>query len=145
MRWFRDLPLKRKLMLVIFLTSAAVLLLACAALMVDEVLTFRQDLVRDVTVLADVLAKNTTAALAFQNETDAQDTLAALRAEAHIVAACLYAKDGRRFAHYVREGNPPQFPAQPGADGHRFDRDRLALFRPVHLDQHRIGTIYLQA
>src|SRR6185369_7617983 len=52
----------------------------------------------------------------------------------------------RRFAYYLRDaGAPENFPAQPGGDGHRFHRDNLALFRPVMLNEKRVGTIFLEA
>ena len=68
MNWLRDLPIRRKLTLVILLTCSLVLLLACGVLALYQVLNFRQGMVRDTTVLANVLAKNTQAALTFQDE-----------------------------------------------------------------------------
>jgi predicted PurR-regulated permease PerM len=54
MNWLRDLPLKRKLTLVILLTCSCVLLLACGVLATYQLFDFRQNLVHDTTVLADV-------------------------------------------------------------------------------------------
>ena len=68
MNWLRDLPIRRKLTLVILATCSVVLLLACGVLAGSQMLDFRRSMVRDNTVLADVLAKNTQAALAFQDE-----------------------------------------------------------------------------
>ena len=42
MQWFRDLPIKRKLSLVVMLTSIGVPLLACTVLIVSEMITFRR-------------------------------------------------------------------------------------------------------
>ena len=145
MNWLANLPLKRKLTMVISSTCAVVLLLACAVLAAYELYDFRQTLVRDDMVLADVLAKNTQAALAFQDESAAEQTLLALQAEPDVSAACLYGARGNQFARYVRQrGAAVVFPAKPGADGHRFDRGHLMIFRPVMLNGHRIGTIFLQ-
>ena len=85
MNWLRDLPIRRKLTLVILLTCSVVLLLACGVLAVYQVLDFRQSMVRDTTVLADVLAKNTQAALTFQDESAARQTLLALQAEPIVI------------------------------------------------------------
>ncbi len=143
MNWLQNLPIKRKLTLVILSTCSAVLVLACGVLAVYELLEFRRTTVRDMTVLADVLAKNTKAALAFQDESAAHETLLALQAEPYVGAACLYTADGARFADYARSG-APEFPAIPGDDGFWFERGHLLLFRPVVLNGKRIGTIYLQ-
>ncbi len=68
MNWMRDWPIRQKLTLVIMVTCGAVLLLACGLLGAYQVYEFREAMVRDTTVLADVLARNTQAALAFQDE-----------------------------------------------------------------------------
>jgi signal transduction histidine kinase/ActR/RegA family two-component response regulator/HAMP domain-containing protein len=144
MNWLRDLPIRRKLTLVILLTCSVVLLLACMVLALYQVLDFRQGMVRDTTALADVLAKNTQAALTFQDENAARQTLLALQAEPDVAAACLFDEKGNRFADYKREGAEIDFPNRPGPDGSHFEQSRLVIFRPVFLNDKRIGTIYLQ-
>jgi signal transduction histidine kinase/ActR/RegA family two-component response regulator/HAMP domain-containing protein len=143
MSWLEDLPIRRKLTLVILLTCTAALLLACSSLAVYELFDFRRAMVRDTTVLAEVLGKNSRAALAFQDEVAATDTLSALKSDSHVVAACLYTRDGSRFADYMRPGALDPFPAHPGADGSRFIEDHLIVFRPIFQNDKRIGTIYL--
>ena len=75
MDWIRDWPIRKKLTFVIMLTCGLVLLLACLLLGVYQVYKFREGTVRETTLLADILARNTQAALTFQVETDAQQTL----------------------------------------------------------------------
>ena len=94
MSWIQNLPIKRTISLVIVLTCSLVLLLACSILAGYEVFEFRGALLRDTGALADVLAKNSRAALAFQDEAAARETMQALRAEPSVVAACLYTADG---------------------------------------------------
>jgi signal transduction histidine kinase len=102
-------------------------------------------MVRDTTVLANVLARNTEAALAFGDPGAATKTLCALDSEPRISAACLYDAHGAPFAVYARPDRRGGFPLAPAADGGRFGPGRLALFRPVTLNRKRIGTIYLEA
>ena len=97
------------------------------------------------TVLADVLAKNTRAALAFQDDSAARETMQALQAEPYVTAACLYTRDGRQFAAYTRAGTPPEIPARPAAASYRFEAGSLALFRPVVLNEKDVGTIFVRA
>ena len=146
MNWVEELPLKRRLTVVILATCGVVLLLACAVLAAYELYDYRQSMVRDSSVLADVLARNTQAALAFQDEAAAEHTLQALQAEPDVSAACIYTARGGRFASYAPQwGAKIDFPAKPLADGHRFYQGHLVIFRPVMLNDRRIGTIYLQA
>ncbi len=146
MRTFRDVSIKRKLTTIIMLTSGAALLLACAAFVTYDLIIFRQSMTRNLTVLADIIGANCTAALSFDDQASAEETLAALSAEQHIVAASIFTKDGVRFATFLRNDQMgmESLPG-PQGDSHAFGRDHLVLFRQIWLDRERIGTVYLQS
>ena len=97
---FQDKPIGLKLTAIILGTSAVVLLLTCTAFLAYDVFAFRKDSVRQLSTLGEIVATNSTGVLAFANQDDATEILAALRAERHIVAACLYDRQGRIFARY---------------------------------------------
>jgi PAS domain S-box-containing protein len=142
----RDAPIRRKLMTIMLLTSGLVLLLTCAAFMAFEVLTFRQAAVRELSTVGQIIATNSTAALAFQNPDDAREVLGALRAEPHILSAMLYDAHGRAFAGYPDSLPRTAFPPTPETDGFRFERARLTGFEPVvQGDNRRLGTLYLES
>ena len=82
---FKDSPIQRKLMMVVLLTSGTVSLLTCTAFFAYEFLTFRQTTVRQLSILGDVIASNSTAALAFDNHDDAVEVLGAFKVARHIV------------------------------------------------------------
>jgi PAS domain S-box-containing protein len=144
MRWIDDLPIRRKLTLVILTTCTVVLLLACAVIALYEAIDYRRTMVRDATILADVLGSNTQAAIAFEDADSAHKTLLALQAEPHVVAARVYRQNATPFADYARPGTEVPFPPVPLADGPTFAADHLGLFRPVLLDGKRIGTFYVR-
>src|ERR1700733_10620132 len=100
MKWLLDLPIRRKLTLVILLTCVVVLLFACGVLAAYQILDFSRTMKRDTTVLANVVARNTQATLTFQDENAAQQTLHALAEEPGVVAACLYDEKANGFADY---------------------------------------------
>src|SRR5579872_4937838 len=146
MRLFKNMPIKRKLTMIILVVCASVLMLSEAATITTELVAARQQLVENMNVLADLLGRYSTAPLSFHRDEDADEvtkTLAAIEADPHILIVCLYDKDHKRFGEYARAGASRDFPAQPPADGHRFVSDYLELSQPVELDQKRIGTIYL--
>jgi PAS domain S-box-containing protein len=145
MHWLQDTPIRWKVTLVVLLTSTTTLLVALVAFVHYELVTSRQIMVRDLQVLADVLGQNSVAALQFDDRAAGENILLALQAKPHLVAACLYAKDGERFATYAIRGTWPKFPSQTEKEGYRFTSDRLIMFRPIRLDQKVIGTIYLQS
>ena len=141
----RDTPIRRKLMLVILLTSVTVLLVARMSYFIFEYVTFRAATTRQVSTLAKVIAANSTAALAFDNREDAQEVLSSLQAEQTIVAACLYGKEGEIFSRYPATLPASAFPAAPGNDGFQFSYPRLDGFQPVvQGGNKRLGTLYLE-
>jgi signal transduction histidine kinase/HAMP domain-containing protein len=142
--WISDWPIRQKLMFVIMLTCGAVLLLATGLLGIYQVAKFRETLIRNSTVLADVLAENTQAALAFDDENAAQKTLQALQADSYVTCACLYDAKGAPFATYAHPGDPCVIPPHPSAEGYHFEARSLIIFRPVILNGAQTGTIYLQ-
>lgn len=143
--FLQDLPIRRKLTLIILVTCAVALSLAAMAVAALDVLELRRVMVDESTVLADVIARNTQASLAFRDPEAAASTLLALESAPNVAMACVYDAAGRRFAEYVRGDRGPGFASSPSADGHRFTGDVLALFRPVTLNGKRIGTIYLES
>src|SRR6266446_9290455 len=141
----KNTPIRRKLMTIILLTSGAVLLLTCASFFAYEFLTFRQSTVRHLSTLGEIIAANSTAALAFENQEDAKEILAALKAERHITAASLYNKNGKLFSKYPANLPAEAFPAAPAKDGYRFERGHLTAFHPVAQGDKRLGTLYLKS
>jgi len=146
MRFLRDVSLKRKLMVISMLTSSVALLLACAAFVTHERAVFRQDMVDDLTVKAELFAEQSTAALSFKDPKAATANLEKLVAQKHIVAACLYAGDGHVFAKYQRADVNEDFsPPAPQKNGHWFNDRYLELFRQILLNGKSIGTVYLKS
>ena len=140
----RNAPIRRKLMAIMLLTSGLVVLLTCAAFLGYELLTFRATAVRELSTVGQIVATNSTAALAFRNPDDAREVLAALSAEPSIVAATLYDADGRVFSVYPDSLARAAVPRAPERDGFRFEGARLIGFEPVvQGDNPRLGTLFL--
>ncbi|HVR07001.1 MAG TPA: ATP-binding protein, partial [Thermoanaerobaculia bacterium] len=115
-------------------------------LFIADLVRFRGDLERDLLSLAEIVAANSTAAIAFDDPRAAAETLGALRARPVVWAACIYRADGRRFAEYFRAGvRPHPLPPLPPPDGAHFGSGMLRLASPIRLPGQRIGTVYLEA
>ncbi len=145
MQPFRDISIKRKLVLIIMLTSCVVLLLAGAALITYEVVSFRRDMPRDLAVTAEMIGFNCSAAISFNDPEAAEQTLKGLQAQPHIVAACVYDKAGKVVATYLRTPAKVSFPPPSPDNTHRFTADSLELFRKITFAEEHIGTIYVQS
>jgi signal transduction histidine kinase len=140
----RDWPIKQKLTAMLVLISGLVLLLTSVAFAGYQYWSLRQATRDALSVRGRIIAANSTASLAFSNEADARELLAALRADQHIVAAVLYDKGGHVFAAYPALVADDVVPAAPGPDGYRFERGLLIGFQPVEeAGSQRLGTLYL--
>src|ERR1041385_1640556 len=142
---FKGNSIQRKLMRVIMLTSGAALLLTCASYFAYEFFTFRQGMIRQLNILGETIATNSTAALAFENSDDADEILTALKADKHIVAACLYNKEGKLFATYPQEIPDSAFPNSPSLESYHFENSHLEGFQPVMQGNKQLGTLYIKS
>jgi len=146
MHLFQNASIQRKQMLVMMLTSAVALLLACVGFITYEIVSYRQELVWSSSTLAEIIGNNSSGALDFNDPKVADDMLSALRARPNIVAACIYTKDGSVFAKYLRKDLPTGFGVpKPEADGHRFTNDGLILFHSIESNGDKIGSIFLES
>ncbi len=143
---FRDVSIRRKMMLLTLVTSSVALLLASAAFLTHELVTYRDSMTQELATLANVIGDNSTAALTFNDQRAAEELLTSLRAQEHIVAAALYRDDGTTFALYRRTpGDTASLPAARDSEESEFTDDHLLLFHPVVLAGDRIGTVFLQS
>jgi signal transduction histidine kinase len=133
-------------MWIIMLTSGAVVLLTCGAFFSYELLTYKARAFQGLETLGEVLASNSTASLAFDNERDATEVLSALRARSGIVGAALYDRDGKLFARFPVTRPVREFRSSPEVDGFRTHGSNLAVYMPVvEGDNNRLGTLYLES
>jgi signal transduction histidine kinase/uncharacterized membrane protein affecting hemolysin expression/ActR/RegA family two-component response regulator len=140
-----DAPIQKQLMTVIVLTSAAVLTLTWAIFISYELYNLRRAVVLQLSTLSAVTARNSTAALAFDDAQDAAETLKALSAERRIVVAALYDRAGKVFARYPQDASEDLPPSTP-PDGYHFEDQVLIGVEPVVEGAgHRLGTLYVEA
>ena len=144
--FWRKVSVKQKLRAIIMLTVAAALLLACGALLSEEVARTRASMKRHMELLAQGIGINSTAALSFDDSTSLRELLQGLQAQPAIVAACLYSADGRAFATYVRPDMKGAFtPPRPRRDESSFSSARLRVFHTVTFNNQALGTLYLES
>jgi signal transduction histidine kinase/HAMP domain-containing protein len=142
----QNTPIRRKLMMILMITSGVVLLLTCGAFFGYELLTFKDRTFQSLATLGEVIASNSTASLAFDNEADAAEVLSALKARPQIVAAALYDRNGKLFARYPATLPLDSLRASPDSDGFRDEHSQLIGYLPVvQGDNYRLGTLYLSS
>ena len=141
--------ISRKLTWMNMLVSGAVLLLACAAFIAFDMITFRQAMLRNLSTQAQIIGSNSVSALLFNDPQSAENTLLALKAAPNILSARVYLPDGRPFASYSRDRSPhnPVLPPIPSSqtETHWIENDQIALVRSIVLDGKAIGAVYIRS
>ena len=105
--WFRRQSVARKLTTTALTTSGVTLIAACTVFATYDYVNCRSRLVRDVTMLADIVGTNSTAALTFKDAAAAAETLRATAVNEHILDARLFTRDGTLLATYMRPDVSP--------------------------------------
>ena len=163
---FRNLSIRSKLMSVILLTCGIVLFTTVLCIFAAEAILFLNGLKKDQKTLASIIGANSAAAVVFNDPKSAEETLARLSYNKHIMAAYLVVQGNRVFASYCRKdlphGAPPDLRITHGPDGDSIPSAELARLRqqsraplvfggemntvsPYFLDGQQICTIVLKS
>lgn len=142
----KKVQIRHKLIIINLFTTGIAFLIAGAALLLNEWVSFKDSLLSNLTAQARIIADNSTAPLVFNDQKTAEETLGALKASANIVYALVYDKDGALFAAYRRAGSPGYAtPAPHGKEGHSFADNHLDIFQGIVLDGEMIGSVHIRS
>ena len=97
---FRNAPIRVKLMLIIGMSALFALLFVGSAISITEYITRKHETQQNLSSLADIIAWNNRATLAFMDAKSANESLKVLETQSGIVAAFLYNPEGELFAEY---------------------------------------------
>jgi signal transduction histidine kinase/DNA-binding response OmpR family regulator len=141
----RNIPVGQKFSLIVVTTAITALLMLAGAFLAYDYRDSRRQAFDQLATLSKIVADNSTAALAFEDEKAATEVLTALAAEAGIESACTYNLAGQVIARYDRNGiqscpeNPP--PQQGGA----LVAGGAVFVQPVVMQARQRGTIYIRS
>ncbi len=145
----RSHSIARKLTRMNLLVSGAALLTGCAAFVVYDLATFRESLVHDLSVEAQIIGSNSVSALEFDDPRSAAKTLSALNASPNIISAGIYGPDGRLFTGYSwdRDAKAPPAPVALGSqtEVHLFRANEVLLTRSIVFGGKRAGTVRIRS
>src|SRR5216683_266801 len=145
----RNYSIATKLTVVNMLVSGAALVIACLVFVAYDLISFRQSMVYNLSIQAQMAGSNSVSPLLFNDSQAAENTLSALRAARSVVSAGIYTLDGRPFATYWRDGldqplTPPQVPAGK-TELHWFKDGQLALVRSIVFQGKPTGIVYIRS
>jgi signal transduction histidine kinase/ActR/RegA family two-component response regulator len=138
---FRDLPIRRKLLLLTLAPTVAALLLASAGFLTWDIVERRREIRNDVEAESQVLPENLAASITFERPDEVDATLAVLKIRPHVRFACVYALDGKRVGQYPQDADGA-CPLKPPPES-SFGWNSYDVVSAVAHEGERVGTFYM--
>jgi signal transduction histidine kinase/DNA-binding response OmpR family regulator len=146
---FRHYTIAKKLTWTNMLVSGTALLLACSAFFAYDFYTFRANIVRNLSLEAEIIGSNTVSALLFDDAQSADKTLSALAISPSIMSAAIYKSNAQLFATYARtsgEAPPSLHDLPPGqTTTHWFENNQIILVDSIVLDGKNVGFVSIRS
>ena len=154
MKFFNNLAIKYKLILIIMLVSIITLILACFAFTAIDIINYRRIMIRDMSSLGDLIASNSLNQIvndqssAPGNSTPSNKfsifSFSLLRAEPQIEFASIISNSGKLVAEYTRSGlNKEIYKPDRNFYGSKFIKNNLIIRKAIYQDNNKIGTLYI--
>ncbi|MBN2227444.1 MAG: HAMP domain-containing protein [candidate division Zixibacteria bacterium] len=146
MKALRNMSIKHKLIALILVVTGIVLLLTSIAFVSFDRINYKHEIVRFIDNIAGVIAINSSAAITFNNPTDAQEILASLATLPFIITTTVYTNDGSVLASYVKDDSLSSYQPPPiGDTGLVMHRNSLTYARYIDFDGENIGMVRIEA
>lgn len=143
---FKKGNIRRRLMSINLFSTGVTLISIYIILLVFGYFHFRSDLINDLEVQSNILIKNTIAALIFDDQRRAEETLASLRGMPDIAQAVIYTRNAVVFAQYARNRGERGFHMHgPRGDSFVIEKDHVDLFRSIISGGEKLGTLYMRS
>jgi len=145
----RTRSIRQKVMMVVLATTVSALLVSAGAMLVYETRAYRTAAVEDLGTQADIVARASAAALAFDDPVAAKENLALLRVRPQILGAVIETPAGQRFADYRAAELSPSVVLRfdPGnlVDGVRIADDQILVVHPIMESDGPAGRVMILA
>jgi signal transduction histidine kinase/CheY-like chemotaxis protein len=137
---FRDLPIRRKLLLLTLAPTAVALLLASTGFLIWDIVERRSEIRDDVIAESRVLPESLAAPIEFREPQLINEGLAVLQIRPRVQFACVYSLGGDWVGGYERPGQrcPPTPPRESS-----FGWNTYEVIEPVSYRGAVLGTFYL--
>jgi len=147
MKAWRDISLRRRLVLLTMVSSSAGLVFALLIYLVYNEHLARENKVEDLQAAGNIVGMNSTAAVVFDDRAEGERVLQALQTKEDIREGALFLPDGRVFAEYKRGDYQGGLSAGRVArgEGIYWDANCVGIVQPIRLEGREIGKLYLEA
>jgi signal transduction histidine kinase/CheY-like chemotaxis protein len=155
-RWLRNLPIRRKLTLIVLVTSGVAVVFASAAFLGYDYWNYRKQMVAELEVYGQNLAQLLVPTLEpgnFGPEVDRllssymqRVTIEALQNRKSVETALMFDENGQQVGGLARGAGTRVVPEIPAGDVVEFRGGKLVAFEGIYSDEgKRLGTIYIES
>jgi two-component system sensor histidine kinase/response regulator len=145
----KNLPIRKKLILIIMFASSLTLLLATIGLMAYDLSNWRSTLKRDLQFKAQIIGAYASSALFYDDSPSLRDTILAVQKDPQIVCAAIVGSDGESYGSFGWDqsmGQKLTAAALQNSDGELMDTPtRIWIAEPISYGRERIGSIVVAA
>ena len=145
MRLLRDLLLRRKLTLVLMLSSCVTLLVSCVAWFYSDWRSSREAQERELTLLGEIIGANVVTAMRSGDRASIESDLLMLARRPSIRRAIVYDALCEPLARYTAHSGEPGPELEFQASGDRLADDGLRVYVPIHSGGRYMGTVGIES
>ncbi len=145
MQLLRDLLLRRKLTLVLMLSSCVTLLVACTAWFYGDWHSSREAQERELTLLGEIIGANVVGAIQSGERAQIESDLLMLARRPSIRRAAVFDAFGQPLAWYTAHAGEDAGRLPFREAGERMAEGGLSVYVPVHAQSARIGTVGIES
>jgi signal transduction histidine kinase/CheY-like chemotaxis protein len=142
-----DRSIRGKLMWISMLTSTGAVILACFAFGLYEMINYRHQMSRDLSVLTEMIEEEQAAGRDLSDPEVVKEVNSWASKQHSIALACVYSKDGKLVIKYARDDVKPQreVPELLGDEIDRVEGGHLVVYQPILLQGKKAGTVFIRA
>lgn len=145
MKMVRNLSIRNKIILMVLAATFPALLLSSGVYLYNDLKLLKEEIIRNLTVLANVVGDNSRSSLIFDDEAMASKTLSSFKTDKQIVSAAIFDPEDKIFASFISD-EWPQFEAPTTLEtGRVITEDYIEMVVPIILENDELGKIYLHA
>lgn len=147
--WLAKQSIKNKLKIIIMFITSLGVLTSSLAIVFQQYHDQRKTLLNEVEIISEILAENSTSAIAFKDKLDAEAVLASLKNKAEIDQATIFLPDGIVLASYpaTTKDNPSSAKKSDlkHFTEHHFSDHALEIETPIKINDVVIAHLYIKA
>jgi len=142
---FSGFSIKQKLISIIMLTSTITLVFGSIAFILNDRYAARNTMSYILSSQAKIIGANSTAALIFDDTDAAEETLATLKTQEHVLNAAIFKPDSTIFTIYIKDSQQTFLEPDYKPRGYAQANGFIRIFEPIELHGEVIGTVYIMA